>query len=124
MENPPLVRIDSPLAYLKKASFNRALDRCKHEKVRSEHIASMLSEDNVHYMDGASVLEFAQKIEQVKKIIDDLPRKQRQVFLLHQLHEVSQHEIAIEMGITPNMVSRHFNKALSNITISRKFLGI
>jgi RNA polymerase sigma factor (sigma-70 family) len=124
LENPPASDVRTPLSYLRKASINRALDRCRHETVGENYVANMPVDDGKHFHDGAAALEFAQKIEQIKKIIDALPKKQRQVFLLHQLYEISQQEIAIEMGISPNMVSRHFIKALENITIARKQLSI
>lgn len=126
MENPPAAEIRAPLSYLRKASMNRAMDRSRHEKVSGNYIAGLSSDEGegIHFYDGAAALEFAQKIEQIKKMIDALPKKQRQVFLLHQLYEIPQHEIAIEMGISANMVSRHFIKALENITIARKQLSI
>jgi RNA polymerase sigma factor (sigma-70 family) len=124
MENPPAIEIRTPLSYLRTISMNRALDRTRHEKVGANYIANLPAEGDSHFYDGAAALEFAQKIEQIRQMIDALPKKQRQVFLLHQLYEISQHEIAVEMGISANMVSRHFNKALVNITIARKQLSI
>ncbi|KQT34543.1 hypothetical protein ASG24_09725 [Methylophilus sp. Leaf414] len=124
MENPPTAEIRTPLSYLRTISMNRALDRSRHEKVGANYIANLPVEGDSHFYDGAAALEFAQKIEQIRQMIDALPKKQRQVFLLHQLYEISQHEIAVEMGISANMVSRHFNKALVNITIARKQLSI
>lgn len=124
LENPPSTDIKTPLSYLRKVTINRAIDRSRHEKVGENYIAHLPVNSDIHFYDGAAALEFAQKIEQVKKMIDALPRKQRQVFLLHQLYEITQQEISIEMGISTNMVSRHFNKALLNITIARKQLAI
>ncbi|MGP1717581.1 MAG: RNA polymerase sigma factor [Methylophilus sp.] len=123
-ENPPLTEIGSPLSYLRKTSLNRALDLARHEKVSQNYLANLPVEDDIHFYDGAAALAFTQKIEQIKKVIDALPKKQRQVFLLHQLYEIPQQKIAIEMGISSNMVSRHFTKALANITIARKQLSI
>lgn len=124
MENPPETEIRAPLSYLRKVSMHRALDRTRHEKVGADYLATLPDGSNSHFYDGAAALEFAQKIEQIKKMIAALPRKQRQVFLLHQLYEIPQHDIAVEMGISANMVSRHFNKALANITIARKQLAL
>jgi RNA polymerase sigma-70 factor (ECF subfamily) len=124
VEHPPATEVVTPLSYLRKASLNRALDRARHEKAGANYIASLPAEGDIHFYDGAAALEFAQKIEQIKQMIDALPKKQRQVFLLHQLHEIPQQEIAIEMGISANMVSRHFIKALTNINIARKQLSL
>ncbi|WP_231587149.1 RNA polymerase sigma factor [Methylophilus sp. TWE2] len=123
MENPPVTEIRAPLSYLRKVSMHRALDRTRHEKVGADYLAKLPDGGDSHFYDGAAALEFAQKIAQIKQMIEALPRKQRQVFLLHQLHEIPQHEIAVKMGISANMVSRHFNKALASITIARKQLS-
>jgi RNA polymerase sigma factor (sigma-70 family) len=124
VDNPPATEVVTPLSYLRKASLNRALDRARHEKAGANYLAGLPAESDIHFYDGAAALEFTQKIEQIKQMIDALPKKQRQVFLLHQLHEIPQHEIAVEMGISANMVSRHFIKALSNIHLARKQLSI
>nr|WP_081624276.1 MULTISPECIES: sigma-70 family RNA polymerase sigma factor [unclassified Methylophilus] len=124
MENPISTEIEFPLSYLRKASFNQALDKRKYIKVCEEYAATVEPDSEAHYHDGAAALELKQKIEQFKRIIDNLPQKQRLVFLMHQLHEMPHKEIATEMGISPNMVSRHFNKAMDSITIARKQLGL
>lgn len=123
-ENPPSTEISTPLSYLRKASMHRAIDRARHEKVDANYVANLPVEESIHFYDGAAALEFNQKIEQIKQMIDALPKKQRQVFLLHQLYEIPHREIAVEMGISSNMVSRHFIKALKNINIARKQLCI
>lgn len=122
MENPPATEIRMPLSYLRTISMHRALDRTRHEQVGADYLASLPAESGHHAYDGAAALEFSQKIEQIRQMIEALPKKQRQVFLLHQLHEVPQQDIAVEMGISSNMVSRHFNKALANITFAWKQL--
>jgi RNA polymerase sigma factor (sigma-70 family) len=124
MENPISTEIEFPLSYLRKASFNRALDKRKYIRVCEEYAATVEPASETHYHDGAAALELKQKIEQFKQIIDNLPQKQRLVFLMHQLHEMPHKEIASEMGISANMVSRHFNKAMSSITVARKRLGL
>ncbi|MEZ0316029.1 MAG: RNA polymerase sigma factor [Methylophilaceae bacterium] len=118
IEDPPIYEVGTPLAFFRKASVNRAIDRSRHEKICLNYAQSFHDTDEIHYLDGASAMEFSQKIEQVKSIIQNLPNRQRQVFLLHQLHGVTQQQIALEMGITPNMVTKHFNKAISNIALA------
>jgi RNA polymerase sigma-70 factor (ECF subfamily) len=117
IDNPPVQRIHTPLAYLRLAIKNRAIDRCRSEEARNRYIDYVAeTPDYQHHQDGASALDFSQKLEALKRIIEALPPRQRQVFLLHRLHNMSQQEIANELSISRNMVTQHFTRAITAIT--------
>lgn len=67
-------------------------------------------------------MHFVQRLEALKRIIEALPARQRQVFLLHRLHDMPQQEIADALGISRNMVTQHFNKAMGSI--QRQWAGL
>ncbi|MCB0630620.1 MAG: RNA polymerase sigma-70 factor [Saprospiraceae bacterium] len=53
------------------------------------------------------------KIESIKKAIEELPSKRREVFKLSRYHGLSYEEIADELSISKNTVHVHISKALS-----------
>lgn len=117
IDNPPVQRIHTPLAYLRIAIKNRAIDRCRSEEARTRYIDYVAeTPEYQHSQDGASALDFSQKLEALKRIIEALPLRQRQVFLLHRLYDMPQQEIANELSISRNMVTQHFTRAISSIT--------
>jgi len=117
IEHPPQEAIHAPLAFLRRAMKNRAIDRCRGDERQRRYIDSVaeVPEIQVYDTDGATILDFTQRLEALKRIIDDLPPRQRQVFLLHRLHGMPQLEIAQELGISRNMVTQHFSRAMATI---------
>lgn len=116
IEKPPASKVHTPMAFLRKLSRNRAIDRYRQYQSQQAHLNN-LQETAVHshHVDGAHVLHFVQRLEALKRIIEALPSRQRQVFLLHKLHDMPQQEIADELGISRNMVTQHFSKAMAAI---------
>lgn len=116
LEKPPRDPIASPLAFLRKTAFNRAIDRIRAERTRQAHLNGHVPEYlSVDDWDGAQALDFEQQLAALLDIIQALPVRQRQVFLLHRIHDMSQWEIAEELGISVNMVTQHFGRAMKTI---------
>jgi len=118
IDSPPSQNIHTPLAFLRLAIKNCAIDRCRNEQTRQRYVDYVgdIPDLHQHDQDGANALDFLQKFEALKRIIEALPPRQRQVFLLHRLHEMPQLEIANALSISRNMVTQHFNRAVFAIT--------
>lgn len=116
MEKPPRDTVHTPIAFLRRLSRNRAIDRYRQYQVQQTHISSLQgTAAHAHHVDGERVLHFVQRLEALKRVIEALPSRQRQVFLLHKLHDMPQQEIAYELGISRNMVTQHFTRAMAAI---------
>jgi len=119
LDKPPRERVSLPLAFLRKVTFNRAIDRVRAESIRAAHLATASTEEPaLDTWDGAQALDFEQQLHALLAIIEALPARQRQVFLLHRIHGMAQRDIAEELEISTNMVTQHFNRAMRAI-ISR-----
>jgi RNA polymerase sigma-70 factor (ECF subfamily) len=59
-----------------------------------------------------SQIEFNELKTQAEKLIDNLPERQKQVYLLHREEGLTYIEIAEQMGISKNTVENHMVKAL------------
>ena len=116
LEKPPKEKVALPLAFLRKVSFNRAVDRIRAERTRSLYVQTHMSpEEGMDSWDGARAVEFEQHVRALLAIIEALPARQRQIFLLHRIHGMPQREIADELGISLNMVNQHFGRAMAAI---------
>lgn len=118
MERPPRNAVHTPMAFLRRLSRNCAIDRYRQYQSQQSHLQQMqATAAHAHHIDGERVLHFVQRLEALKSIIEALPPRQRQVFLLHRLHDMPQQEIADELGISRNMVTQHFTKAMATINL-------
>lgn len=116
LEKPPKEHVTTPLAFLRRAAFNRAIDRIRAERTRQAHLNGFVPEFlSVDAWDGEQALNFEQQLTALLDIIHALPVRQRQVFLLHRVHEMPQREIAEELDISVNMVTQHFGRAMKTI---------
>ncbi len=57
-------------------------------------------------------LEYASLLEEVDKLIDDLPERRRNIFIKSRKMGMSSKEIAEELGITPGAVDNQISEAL------------
>lgn len=116
LEKPPQETVVQPLAFLRRMIFNRAIDRVRADRIRQIHAElPMPAEMGIDSWDGAHALDFEQQLKALLAIIEALPARQRQIFLLHRIHGMPQREIAEELGISANMVTQHFRKAMGTI---------
>ncbi|QLF95062.1 RNA polymerase sigma factor [Pseudomonas sp. ABC1] len=117
LENPPVERVKTPFAFLRRVSVNRAIDRHRSDRTRNRYFEPLDERADLrhHEHDGAAELVFMQQLEALVAIVEALPARQRQIFLLHRIHGMSQRELAEELGISANMVTQHFNRAMRTI---------
>ncbi|MGE8410300.1 MAG: RNA polymerase sigma factor [Pseudomonas sp.] len=117
LEKPPRQPVTLPFAFLRKVSFNKAIDRRRADNTHSRFIdfTAEVPDWHVHELDGAASLDFEQQLEALLAIIEALPARARQVFLLHRIHGMAQREIASELGVSLNMVTQHFSRAMQAI---------
>lgn len=116
LEKPPREPVAKPLAFLRRTTFNRAIDRLRSEQIRQRHLHDPAPEDSgLDSWDGARALDFEQQLNALLAIVEALPARQRQVFLLHRIHGMAQREIASELEISTNMVTQHFTRAMNTL---------
>ncbi len=117
LERPPQQEVHTPLAFLRHVSTHRAIDRQRADAVRGALIDSVADTPDLHahHHDGASALDFKQQLEALVAIVEALPPRARQCFLLHRIHGMTHEAIAAEIGVTRSMVTQHFNRAIDRI---------
>lgn len=106
--------IENPRAFLFRVARNLAFDHLKHKKV-TEHYAQVqhpLLESTLEAHSIEQMLENNQYTDTLKQVIDELPPRCRDAFILNKMHEMSYIEVAQHTGISESGVEKHIMKGL------------
>ncbi|WP_341645261.1 sigma-70 family RNA polymerase sigma factor [Thauera sp. SDU_THAU2] len=116
LERPPAQPIHTPLAYLRKVFRHRAIDHLRSNAVYQGIIVSVEElPDQTHDEDGARSLDFKQQVAALVVIVDALPPRARQCFLLNRIYGMTHDAIAAEIGITRSAVTQAVRHAVKRI---------
>lgn len=66
-------------------------------------------------------LEYNELTNKLDKIINELPQRQKEVYMLHRVEGLKYNEIAERLHISVNTIENHMSRALKTI---RKKMGI
>jgi RNA polymerase sigma-70 factor (ECF subfamily) len=105
------LKIESLLGYLRRAVYNRALNKVKARKehVDADEIAYELT-DNLN--NSQQDMEYSELEGFINKVIDSLPEKCRLVFVLNRFEQLSYKEVAQKLDISVKTVENQMSKAL------------
>jgi len=100
---------------------NSCLNYLKHRAVIQqyplEYLMTQDGEERLYATDFALDAEYGllydELQEQIKKVIDSLPKRCREVFIMSRFNELKNREIAGELQISTTAVEKHITKALS-----------
>jgi RNA polymerase sigma-70 factor (ECF subfamily) len=118
LERPPEQVISRPLAFLRHVSTHRAIDRHRSEQSRQEALDEWAATAQIHGAvagDAEQEMAFRQQVDKLERCIAALPPRCRDVFILHRLHDMPQHEVAERLGISRGMVARHMARAMASL---------
>jgi RNA polymerase sigma-70 factor (ECF subfamily) len=103
--------IGSPRALLFRVAHNLCVDQARHRQIvqawadERAHVGLFSSPSSEH------VAAHRQLIERVVQLLEQLPPRRRQAFLLFKAHGYTQTEIATRLGITEAAVAKHVVRA-------------
>ncbi|WP_175102885.1 RNA polymerase sigma factor [Pararobbsia alpina] len=115
LRRPPGEAMDTPLAFLRHLSIHRAIDRWRADE---RHAAYVLEEEqdvaglHADLIGEERLLSYKQTVRELEKVIQGLPTRCREVFVLHKIHEMTQDEVAAHLNISRNMVAKHLSRAM------------
>jgi RNA polymerase sigma factor (sigma-70 family) len=104
-------------AYLFKTATNLAIDRLRHRRVRQraeeqQELFAELAPTYNEWDDPAKQLLVRDQADQLLGYLQELPIKCQQVFKLHRLEGLPQHEVATRLGFSDRMVRRYVSYAM------------
>ena len=100
------------LAYILRISRNLIMDSVKHQKIRDRIDATLPPQDRSELDDPAEALHLAMLQETITRIINDLPQKCREIFLLSRFEGKTNQEIADSLHLSVRTVEHQITKAL------------
>ena len=100
--------------------LNELRRRLSKQKIKDE-IFKLSVSDEPH---SSEKLEYGELKETVDRIIDNLPEKQREVFLLSRYENLSHKEIAEKLNISTKTVEYHISQSTSTIRNKLKQFGL
>lgn len=115
----------SVTSYLYKMVQNRALNYIKHQRIENEYVSYLIRNNLIvecpeHECDPYEEKELAQ---QIRRAIDALPERCREVFLLSRFQYLKNREIAERLNISQNTVERQITIALEKLRKSLEYIG-
>lgn len=110
---PALAVIKQPRPFLHKVATNIALDYLR-KRQRSPETESDEALDSWESSEPeqAEMIQQERQISQLRKTIGALPPKAREALLLAKYKEMTQKEVAAELGVSQTMVEKHLKNAL------------
>jgi RNA polymerase sigma-70 factor (ECF subfamily) len=106
--------IENPRGFLIRVTRNLAYDYLKRKKIIENYSqAQYMALDST--IESPSVEQLAsddQCLEMVRQVIDELPPRCRETFILHKIYGMSYFEVAQHIGISESGVEKHMMKGL------------
>ena len=114
-------RLENAQAFLYKTANNLVVDQLRRAKVHDKYLRSEIQSghSNSNHDNFAPSAEQAvsaeQELDRIYSIVEEMPIKVRQAFLLHRGKDLSYPEIAQEMGVSVSMIEKYITQALKVI---------
>ena len=103
---------------------NRCLQQLEKQKVRNKYAEStrlkLQTEELQFYMDERSSLIEQELEDKLNEVLNNLPERCRQIFILSRFENKKNREIAAELDISVKAVEKQISKALSTIRTEMK----
>ena len=100
-------------SYIFTIAYNNSIDLIRKRINNNKYIEYLKNSATVNFAPTAiNQLEFNELDNKFKKIITQLPDRQKQVYLLNREEGLTYPEIAQQLGISKNTVENHMVKAL------------
>lgn len=109
--------IRKPEAFLFQAAANLLRDKARRDRVRrsTDHIPIESCELPAEDSSPFRVLAGKQTLECILRALNELPARQRDVFVLHRFEELTYTQIAARLGISVSAVEKHMMKAIARV---------
>ncbi len=105
------LKIESLLGYLRRAVYNRAINKVKNRKdyIEADEVSYELTDGTTNSQEG---MEYEELEAFINRVIDSLPEKCRLVFILNRFEQLSYKEVAQRLDISVKTVENQMSKAL------------
>ncbi|MGZ5050167.1 MAG: RNA polymerase sigma factor [Methylobacter sp.] len=117
--------IDHPRGFLFRVAKNLAYDHIKHRKVTENYAQkndqSVLPDNE--FPSAEKLVAIDERLEAIKRILEELPLRTQEIFILNRVYGMTYTEIAKEFAISDSAVEKHMAKALLHCRAQFKTLA-
>jgi RNA polymerase sigma-70 factor (ECF subfamily) len=108
--------VENPTAFLVRTAVNIAVDTHRHQKFWDASDPGQIGRraDEAPLQD--EVMAARERLIRVREGLDKLPKRTRDVFLMHRLEGLKYREIAAHYGISQSAVEKHIARAMLFLT--------
>jgi RNA polymerase sigma-70 factor, ECF subfamily len=115
-ENRHNVEKDSSVKYyIFTIAYNSAISIIRKKTRETRFIDYLKSLQELNQDPPNLEVEYNELTKKVNKIIDHLPQRQKEVYILHKLENLKYQEIAERLNISVNTIETHMSRALKTI---------
>lgn len=114
-------REQQPHAYLRTITQNLVLEKHRKDTYAQNYLHSLNYDESIA-PSPECLADLRQRLLLLNQIIEDLPTRCREVFILFRIEGLKQTQIAQQLNISLNMVERHLIRALLDIRAARNQL--
>ena len=104
-----------PAAFLNRIVRNLVIDRARRQSARGPEVPLSRSDEPWTHATQSEAIELAQTRALYRASVDALPKRTREVFLLHRLDGLAYKDIAALLGISIRTVEWHVAEAIVRI---------
>lgn len=111
--------VKTPLHLLRKIARNLVTDRLRQQsRTQSRNVELVVDSHACTLPDPERIVMANQRLSQAMTIIDTMPDRRREAFLLHRIEGLSYPQIARRMGVSSKAVEKHIALAMIDLTRS------
>jgi RNA polymerase sigma-70 factor (ECF subfamily) len=115
-ENRHKVEKDSSIkSYIFTITYNSAISIVRKKARESEFVEYVKSLQEITEDPVNVELEYNELTNKLDEIINSLPKRQKEVYLLHKVEGLKYSEIAVRLNISVNTIENHISRALKTI---------
>lgn len=120
LERPAPSAVRQPFALLRRIAHDAAVDRCRAEDLRRHWVESRAEPPDApcERPGPGRQLDASRELARLAAAVQAMPRRRRQVFILHKIHALPQAEVAQRMGIGLKAVERHLRLAMADCRLA------
>ncbi len=118
LDRPALEQVRNPKAFLWRIAHNLAVSEQRSAAVAEQGargLPAAFSSDEGYLLVPERVLEAKEQLEIAIGVLERMPERRRQVFLMARVDGLTQEEVASRLGISPPAVSKHIGSATADL---------
>lgn len=130
--------VERPHSFLFKIATNLLYDRSRRQSVRKDVMVAMddIADASLQAQVNAAEVSYGaanspehhvasrEVLALLQQAINELPPRQREVFLLHRVEGLTQEEVALQLGISRQMVVKHLARAVAYCELRTEYAHV